>query len=168
MDMVSTSASQEDRDKVWALIKDVKVALMVTVGDGGALHGRPMVALNKHFDGTLWFASGDTSPKLAEIRDDAHVLLAYSEPKDQNYISVAGTARIVKDAGKVKELWSEPLRTWFPKGPDDPSIALISVDVTSAEYWDAPSAAWVYAYGYVKAKLTGEPPKPGENKVVSF
>ena len=58
---------------------------------------------------------------------------------------------------------------WFPKGPDDPAICLIRVGVESAEYWDAPAASWVYAYGYVKARLTGEPPhNVGENKVVNF
>jgi len=40
--------------------------------------------------------------------------------------------------------------------------------VKSAEYWDAPSSAVVYAYGYLKARLTGERPDPGENKLVKF
>ena len=166
--MVETSESYNDRQKVWELIKDVKIALLVTSA-GEALRGRPMAAMNKEFDGALWFASRRDAPKLDEIKDDAHVLLAYSEPKDQNYVSVSGTARVSLDSGKVKELWSEPMRVWFPKGPEDPDIALICVTVESAEYWDAPSSAWVYAMGYTKARLTGKPPRDlGENKVVSF
>lgn len=166
--MVETSESYNDRQKVWELIKDVRIALLVTSADEG-LRGRPMAALNKDFDGKLWFVSRRDAPKLDEIKDDSHVLLAYSEPKDQNYVSVSGTARIVQDAAKVKELWSEPMRVWFPKGPEDPDIALICVSVNSAEYWDAPSSAWVYATGYVKARVTGEAPRDlGENKVVNF
>lgn len=39
----------------------------------------------------------------------------------------------------------------------------------SAEYWEAPSSAWVYAMGYAEARLTGEPPRDvGENKIVNF
>jgi len=34
--------------------------------------------------------------------------------------------------------------------------------VDSAEYWDTASSALVHAYGYVKARLTGEPPKTGD------
>ena len=125
--------------------------------------------MNKDFNGELWFASREGTPKLDEIAEHTQVLLAYSEPKGQNYVSISGTARIVRDSAKVKELWSEPARVWFPKGPDDPSIALICVKVESAEYWDSPSSAWVYAYGYAKARLTGEPPHDvGENKVVNF
>ncbi len=167
--MAETSGSQDDREKVWSLIKDIKIALMVTTGGDSHLHGRPMAAMNKTFDGELWFASRDDTPKLEEIASAPQVLLAYSEPKGQNFVSVSGSAKIVHDASKVRELWSEGARVWFPKGPDDPGIALICVTVESAEYWDAPSSAWVYATGYAKARLTGEPPRDvGENKVVTF
>ena len=166
--MADAVSTIDEQHKVWALIKDVGVALMVTQTEGG-LRGRPMVAVNKTFDGDLWFASRDETPKLGEIASESHVLLAYSEPKSQNYVSVAGSARVVHDAAKVMDLWSEGLRVWFPKGPDDPSIALICVKVESAEYWDAPSSKWLYAYGYAKARLTGEPPHAvGQNKVVNF
>jgi len=167
--MAEASTSLDDRQKVWELIKDIKITLMVTTGDGGRLHGRPMAAMNKEFDGALWFASREGTPKLDEVADHTQVLLAYSEPKSQNYVSVSGAASIVRDTNKVKELWTEAMRVWFPKGPDDPAIALIKVDVESAEYWDSPSSTWVYAMGCAKARLTGEPPKHvGDNKVVDF
>ncbi len=166
--MTETSQSYDDRQKVWELIRDVKIALLVTSADEG-LRGQPMAAMNKDFDGELWFASRRDAPKLDEIKDDSHVLLAYSEPKDQNYVSVSGTARVLQDTAKVKELWSEPMRVWFPEGPEDPGRALICVSVKSAEYWDAPSSAWVYATGYIKARVTGKAPRDdGENKVVNF
>ena len=167
--MADVSGTKEEQQKVWELIKGVGTALMVTSTASG-LRGRPMAALNKEFEGgELWFASRDATPKVDEIAHDEHVLLAYSEPKSQNYVSVAGTARIVHDASKVKSLWSESLRVWFPQGPDDPNIALIKVTIDTAEYWDAPSSKWLHAYGYAKARLTGEPPRDvGENKVVSF
>ncbi len=166
--MADAVSTIEEKQKVWELIKDVGIALMVTQTDGG-LRGRPMAAVNKSFDGELWFASRDETPKIGEIAGESHVLLAYSEPKSQNYVSVAGSARIVHDSAKVKELWSEGLRVWFPKGPDDPGIALICVTVDSAEYWDSPSSKWLYAYGYAKARLTGEPPRDvGQNKIVNF
>ena len=167
--MAETTSSLDDKQKVWELIKDIKIALLVTTGDGGRMRGRPMAALNKVFDGELWFASREHAAKLDEIAGNAHVLLAYSEPKSQNYVSVSGHASVHRDTAKMKELWSEGLRVWFPKGPDDRDLALIRVEVESAEYWDSPSSTWVYAYGYAKARLTGESPKDvGENKVVNF
>ena len=166
--MVEQSRSEDDRKKVWALIKDIEFTLMVTRGADGKLSGRPMAAMQKDFDGELWFMSRDATPKVGEVLHDTHVLLAYSDPKSQNYVSVAGNAEIVRDHAKIKQLWTEAARVWFPKGPDDPNICLIRVDVETAEYWDSPNSAWVHAYGYIKSRLTGEPPHPGENKVVTF
>ena len=167
--MAERSTSLDDRQKVWGMIKDIQTALLVTTGRGGQLHGRPMAALNVTFDGELWFASREGTPKLDDIGDHQQVLLAYSEPKSQNYLSLSGSAALVRDPAMVKTLWTEAMRVWFPKGPDDPSITLIKVAVESAEYWDAPSSSWVYAMGYAKARLTGKAPeKVGESKVVEF
>ncbi len=88
-----------------------------------------MAAIQKEFDGELWFFSKDGTPKVDEVLHDEHVLLAYSEPKGQNYVSIAGRGEIVRDKAKIKELWSEPVRTWFPKGVDDPAICLIKVTI---------------------------------------
>ena len=167
--MVETRTDQAARDKVWELIREVQVAMMVTLDEQGRMRGRPMRAVSlKEFAGTLWFFASQPSPKIDEIRHDDRVLLAYADPGSQNYVAVSGSAQLVRDPAKQKELWSEPLRTWFPGGPEDPKAALLKVDVDGAEYWDAPSSTLVHAYGYVKARLTGEPPQVGENDKVAF
>ena len=50
-------------------------------------------------------------------------------------------------------------RGWFPKGTEDPELALIRVTIEDAEYWDAPNGKMVVLFAYAKAVLTGE--KPG-------
>jgi general stress protein 26 len=163
------STAAEDRQKVWDLIKGIGVAMLVTQDAGHRLSARPMAAANRDFsDATLWFFAREDSPKLDELADSRDVLLAYSHPGKQDYVSLSGKARVVRDQKRVKELWSEPARVWFPKGPEEGDIVLIAVEVETAEYWDSPSATAVYAYGYAKAALTGEPPKMGENRKVAF
>ena len=159
---MNTSTSAEDRTKVWGLIKDISIAMMVTSDAAGRWSSRPMASIQKSFDDALWFMSDRRSLKTDELKSNPKVLLAYSDPKTQSYVSVTGKGRIVEDSAKVKELWSEGARVWFPKGPDDPNIALIAVEVEEAEYWDTHSSTMIYAYGYLKARLTGERPKGGE------
>ena len=167
--MAEAKTDHEQREKVRELIKDVQTTVMVTHGDGEKLRGRPMVAAGLDPDGrTLWFFSASGTEKTAEIARNDRVLLSYSDPSSQNYVAVSGTARVVRDVAKQKELWTESMKTWFPKGAEDPAIALIAVEMTGAEYWDSPSSTLLHAYGYVKATLTGEPPKGGENERVSF
>jgi len=166
--MVETRTDAEAKRKVWEMIQDVEVAMMVTMDDQGRFRGRPMRASQKEFDGVLWFFTEAGSPKAGEVAGDGRVLLAYADPRRQNYVSVYGTAELVRDAAKQKQLWSEPLRTWFPGGAEDPKVALLKVTCEGAEYWDSPSSTLVHAFGYAKSITTGEPPAPGANDKVDF
>lgn len=160
--MADATNEAEGRRKVFELIKDVQVSMMATYAPEGFIHARPMVARANEADGELWFFTSRGSHTVSELRADPRVLLTYAEPKDQQYVSITGRGAVIDDSRKARELWSEPMRTWFPKGPDDPDLILIRVDAERAQYWDSPSSAVVYAYGYVKARLTGERPDPGE------
>lgn len=164
---MSDKSPAEARDKLWSMMKDITFA-MLTTEDGGRLRARPMVAAQDSFDGTLWFFTRASSHKAAEAGSESHVGVTYADPSAQNYVSLSGRATLVRDKPSVEAHWSEAMRTWFPKGTDDPEVALLKVDVDAAEYWDAPSSTMVHAYGYLKARLTGESPHPGENQKVSF
>jgi general stress protein 26 len=161
------TASEEVTRKLWDMMRDVGFA-MLTSEDGGQLRARPMVASQKDFDGVLWFFTRASSHKVEELQQQQQVGVTYAEPSKQNYVSISGNAKLVRDAADIASHWSEVLRTWFPKGKDDPDIALIKVEVTQAEYWDAPSSTMVHAYGYVKAVVTGTPPHPGGNEKIKF
>jgi general stress protein 26 len=166
--MPETRSDAEAKRKVWEMIKDVEIAMMVTQDDQGRFRGRPMRAVNKEFDGVLWFFATTGSHVTGEAAGDGRVLLTYADPRAQDYVSVYGTAEVVKDPAKQKQLWSEPLRVWFPGGAEDPKVSLIKVECEGAEYWDSPSSTLVHAYGYLKAVTTGEPPHPGANDKVDF
>ena len=149
-----------DIQKLWDLIKSVEVAMLVTE-DGEHLRSRPMAMSQREFDGTLWFFTRASSHKVAEVENEHRVNLAFANSSKQNYVSVSGRANLVRDQPAIAQHWSESVRVWFPKGKDDPEIALLKVTVDQAEYWDAPSSTMLHAYGYVKAVITGKSPQPG-------
>lgn len=150
------------------LIQGIKVAMMTTVEKDGSLRSRPMWTQNKDFDGQLWFFTREHAPKVDEVERDQHISLAYSEPARDRYVSVTGTAKVVTDKEKMRELWDPSLKAWFPKGLEDPEIALLRVDVTQAEYWDTPNARMLQVVGFVKAVLTGQPLRPGDHEKVNL
>ena len=157
--------SDPNAHKLYELIKDVKIAMMTTVDTDGTLHSRPMYNQDADEHGDLWFFTKINSPKTTELSRDNEVNLGYCDPSKQHYVSVSGKAEIVRDRARIDAMWSEPLRTWFPDGKDDPSIALIRVHPARGEYWDSPSSTVLHLYGYVKAAVTGESPKPEQDKV---
>jgi len=40
---------------------------------------------------------------------------------------VAGTAEIIHDMAKKKELWNPIAKAWFPDGVDDPELTVLEV-----------------------------------------
>ena len=157
----------EMKQKLWSMMKDIGTA-MLTTEDEGKLRARPMVASQTEFNGEIWFFTRKSSHKVDEVKSEQHVGVTYADAGKQDYVSLSGRATLVTDKAQVTAHWTELMRTWFPKGIDDPEVALLKVVVDAAEYWDAPSSTMVHAYGYIKARLTGESPHPGENEKVSF
>jgi general stress protein 26 len=155
--------------KLFDLIRDIRICMMTTEESDGSLHSRPMYSMEADENGHLWFFTKLQSPKVAEIAKDRQVNLAFADTDAQHYVSIAGVAEVVRDKARIQEKWSEPLRTWFPDGRDDPSLTLIRVKPVRGEYWDSPSSTLVHLYGYVKATLTGQPPTElGEQKKVNL
>jgi general stress protein 26 len=151
------------------LIKDIKVGMLTTITDSdGHLRSRPMATQEVEFDGDLWFMTSIDSPKSHEVEKDHHVNVSYVDTSNSRYVSVSGTARMLQDRTKIKELWSPLYKAFFPKGLDDPSIALVRVQVESAEYWDGPSSTIVQVVGFVKALTTGERYEGTEHEKISL
>ena len=165
---MSNHENDSPTEKLGALIKDLKYAMLTTVDDDGSLRSRPMATQNAEFDGELWFFTRANSAKVQEIEHEQHVNVSYAHPDDQTYISVSGKARLVRDPKKNEELWTPAMKAWFPKGADDPETALLNVRVEKAEYWDSASSAVVHVIGFVKAVVTGKPYHAGENEKISL
>lgn len=158
----------ESVKKLREMIKDIEIAMLTTAEPDGSLRSRPMATQKFEFDGDLWFFTRASSPKVDEIEQEHHVNVSYAAPDKQRYVSVSGRARLVRDKNKIEELWSPILKAWFPKGLDDPDLALLKVAVEQAEYWDSPSSTVAQLVGFVKAVATGTSYKGGENEKIDF
>ena len=150
--------------KLGEMIKDIDFAMLTTIDNDGTLRSRPMSTQQVEFDGDLWFFTRASSHKVDEVQRNQHVNVSYSKPEDQHYVSVSGMAELVHDKEKIEELWNPILKAWFPKGLEDPDLALLKVNVEQAEYWDSPSSTMAHIVGFVKAIATGQSYKPGENE----
>lgn len=140
-------------------IKDVRIVMMTTIEPNGELHSRPMFAQDidaVEFDGDLWFLTLASSPKAANVKEHQQVNLSYSKPDKNLFVTVSGTAQIVNDRKKIKDLWTPLAKGWFQSGPEDPDIVLMKVHVTSAEYWDAPSGKLGGIFAFTKRLTTHE------------
>jgi general stress protein 26 len=162
-DMDQSTYRQQQLGKLGEFIKGISVAMLTTTDDDGSLQSRPMATHQAEFDGDLWFFTWADAPKVEELQRHPQVNVSFADPARQHYVSVSGSATLTRERQKMEELWSPWFRTWFPRGPDDPNLALLQVHVEQAEYWDVPSSAMVQLFGVVKATLTGQPSQTGEH-----
>ena len=161
--------TEAGRKKVLELIDGIDYAVVTTRGsDGAPLHARPMAYRKVEDDGDLWFFTKKDSRKVKELSADPQTLVSFADPGHQTFVSITGRSVIVTDRAKVKALWNEIYRAWFPGGPEDDNVVLIRVEAEHAEYWDTPNSALVYAFGYVKAVVTGKPSRAGDVGKVEF
>jgi general stress protein 26 len=123
-----------EQEKLCQLLKGFDTAMLITLGQDNSPHGRPMHIVDAEEDGTLWFASPLHSGKVDEIQDDDRIGATMQSAR--RFVSLTGHARVIRDRAKIKQLWSEAWRPWFPNGPDDTDIALIRLMPTAGEYWD--------------------------------
>lgn len=143
------------------ILSGFSAAMMTTLDSQRHLVSRPMATQKKELpDADLWFVASFDSDQTRQLQLDPRVNLAYfHESGDRSYASVSGTARLDNDRQRIKQLWDESWRPWFPQGQEDPNLCLILVDALQAQYWKPDGGKLGAMWSYAKAYVTGEHPE---------
>ena len=156
----SPSASENQREHFISLLRKFHTAMLVTSSREVGFHARPMAIAQVEDSGRIWFLTAADSPKVREIERDSQVTVT-AQDGESCFLTLTGRATLLDDPNKVAEIWHEPYRVWFPDGPTDPSIELISIDPNRGEFWDysgfqRASYLWEAAKAYVTGTLPVE------------
>ena len=109
-------------------------------------------------------AAEHVARELVEQNDERQAGLRLGLPAGER----SGAAQLVRDRARIKELWNPFYTAWFPEGIDDPDVALLRVEVDSAEYWEGRSSTVAHIIGLAKVALTGKPANVGENEAIKL
>ena len=159
-----------DQQHLFKMIEGFKYAMLTTVDEDGTLRSRPMANQQaEKFEGVMWFFTRASAHKVDEVNREHQVNISFADEGKQSYVSVSGTAEMLRDQGKIDELWTPYIKIWFPEGKDGPDVTLLKVTIGKAEYWDGPSSKMVQLYGMAKAAVTGNRDAiSAEDKKISF
>ncbi len=123
--------------KIKELIGHSDVCFFCTDTETGPSMGvRPMSIQQVTDNGDLWLLSASDSHTNQEIALNPAVKLYFKGSEHSDFMYLAGTAAIVDDKQKIKELWKPVMKTWFTEGEDDPRISLIRGSPVTGYYWD--------------------------------
>lgn len=146
---------EDANKKIKQLVDDADICLFTTDLTRLPLKTRPMSRQRVDEDGTIWFFSDKDSDKNDDIKKDDRVQLFYSNQKNMEYLSLYGTATIIQDAAKAKELWSAPAKIWF-NDADDPNLTIIKVTPEDGYYWDTKNGKLVSLFKMAVGLITGK------------
>ncbi len=136
--MSKTKALHEEDaiQKLKELVKNGPTCHFITCFDQRPLPTRPMATLDVDDEGCLWFLSSRESGKDRQIQDDPYVQLLYANEGSAEFLSVFGTATVVVDMAKKRELYGPLVKNYFPEGPEDADLNVIKVKPMESYYWD--------------------------------
>jgi general stress protein 26 len=159
------TAQTADWTKFWDMVSDTRFGMFTARAASGHLHSRPMTTLNGKDDrgNVLWFFMSKSSKPVLEIGSNPEVNVAYGKPESDSYVSVSGTASIVEDMAKKKAFWSPMVQAWFGSDATNPDVALVSVAIEHAEYWNVRENKATQLFEMAKAAMTGTRPNIGEH-----
>ncbi|WP_106419212.1 MULTISPECIES: pyridoxamine 5'-phosphate oxidase family protein [Salinicola] len=157
-------SSPEHKQKIWQLIDDIKVGMLVTLDDG-VPRARPMHLVQDAYDGTLWFYTRRSAEKAFEAQSDRDVCITFSDQKHGVYVSMSGKARLRDDAELIDKYWNPFVAAWFEGGREDDDIAMLEIDIDFGEHWQARESKAFQLYEIAKANVKKDhKPDMGENE----
>ncbi len=149
-------------DELRALLDDMEIGFLTTLGAEGHFHSRPMQLQRHDEDGTLWFATSSESHKCEDLRENPRCCVAFL--KSSRYVSVSGTAELVRDRALIRKMWTASWRGWFPEGPDQEDLALLKVVPEHVEYVDPPGGTLRSLYTRVRNAIRRAREEPAPKK----
>lgn len=155
--------TKQEHQKLWELIKPIGVGMLST-HHRAKIHSRPMGLVQDQFNGRLYFFTQDDSLKVAEVTEEQEVGVSFSDPKNQVFVSLSGNARITRNRELMERFWNSMAKAYFPKGKDDPHLALMEIDIDNAEFWDADQSRMTQMFKVAKATAQNERPDLGEHQ----
>ena len=123
-------------------MRDIDFAMLSTKTAAGDLAARPM-SNNRDvdYDGDSFFFTYEEARTVADIERDRKVGLAFQGKagllgKPPLFISVEGSAELIRDKAQFEAHWNSDLDYWFEDGIDTPGVVLIKVHADRIHYWN--------------------------------
>lgn len=127
--------SNEDAlEELNGVLSHFSSGMLVTLGADQTPQARPMHIAERDEDGTMWFVTSADSAKASELRRDPRASVTFQS--GSRYAHIHGHILLSDSQEKIRALWSDAWRVWFPDGPTADDILLLRFSPRAGEYWD--------------------------------
>ena len=113
---------------------------------------RPMTAqidrregADKQDGGKIYFFASRSEHLVQGLQRSSKAVATYAAKGHKLFASIHGTLVLDDDRAVIERLWNPVIASWYKDGKDDPDLALIRFDTTSADLWEATPGATLKA-----------------------
>lgn len=158
-----------DREELAGLLRAYDTALLTTLDGHGRFHTRPMAVQEEERGEVLWFATRVDTEKVQDLEANPRCGVAFYGGLHRSvYISMSGSAEVVRDREVIRSKWSARWKPWFPDGPDEPDLALIRFAAEHVEYVHPRGGTVKVLASLVKGLVTHRRPDPSPKYTVDL
>ena len=147
------------------IMESTRIASLTYLDDEGRLVSTPMGTQKFDQPGTTYWITERDSDKVRHISADPRVNLFFDG--GDGYVSLAGTARVIDDEARLKELWGTFTDAFMEEGPEHPNSVLLEVTADTAQWWDTPGSV-ASLVKIVTSKVTGAETDLGDSGVTNL
>ena len=123
--------TQEIRQHFWKKLSDSP--FMMVGLEGAGQHSEPLTAqLDEDQVDTIYFFIG----KDNRLAKGGSAMAQFVSRGHDFFACLKGRIRQDNDRAMIDKLWNKQVEAWFPGGKEDPNLALLRLDIDSAELWE--------------------------------
>jgi general stress protein 26 len=121
-------------EKLKQIVARCRVGMLGMYREDG-IHFSPMSHVDVDDEGNLWFFTTKETGKAISAKNKNNIFITYAQESNSTFLSISGKAYVNANREKMRELFNPYVKAWFPKGLEDPSIALLVVHPLEVESW---------------------------------
>jgi general stress protein 26 len=139
-------------DKFWHELEDSPFMMLGLQGVDDDFT-RPMTA--QVDNGTIYFFAAHSEDLVKGLARSDRAVATYASKGHKLFASVHGRLILSNDRQVVDRIWNPMMASWYKEGKDDPDLALIRFETTTADIWEADTGSTLKA---AAIKLLGRDP----------
>ena len=125
--------SEHDVQTLPDALQGIQIAMVVTSSPDGEFRSRPL-AIATHDARRLKFLVERDADWVRELARDNRINLSLTDKDHGRYVSLSGKGQVSSAKQDIEDAWNTGAKAYFD-GPDDPRIALLTVEVSHGEFW---------------------------------
>ena len=131
--VVAVDAQAPPRDAVFKAAREViaaaRYATLGTIDDlGGYPYARVVDPFAPEADFTIWIGTNASTRKVQQVGRNPRVSLLYFDAPRQHYVSIIGSATIVRDAAEKSRRFKPEWKAFYKNGSEGDDYVLLRVD----------------------------------------